>query len=232
MKKIAIASASVLCLVLAHPVFAQDTTGATGTQSSEAQAANTVNVTAVAQGPTGPQRNDVDYSGHTWTTPSVGGSYFGGTNPCLVGTGGGAAGGPIGFSLNLGRSDEACTRRSDAAAWHALGFSNIAVARMCQDQKNADAFFSSTGFACPGTRGTGRYKLASGELAPEAVLYNSGPAGASLPQYRPQQPPQPPQRPTAMAPAQQSQTLAAAQPKPTIQQTHNGQPVAEGSANN
>lgn len=191
MKKLAIAL--ILSTGLSQVAMAQ-TTGATGTQAADANAANTVNVTAVAQGPTGPQKTDVDYSGHTWTTPVVAGSYFGGTNPCLVGTGAGAAGGPIGFNINLGKSDEACTRRSDAAAWHAMGFSNIAVARMCQDQKNADAFFATTGFACPGTE-VGRYKLADGSAAPTAVLYNSGPAGAALPQYRPPMPP--PQRPTA-----------------------------------
>jgi hypothetical protein len=162
---------------IAQPVAAQTTTGATGQQTANADAANTVNVVAVAQGPTGPQRNDIDYSGHTWTTPSVAGSYFGGTNPCLVGTGGGAAGGPIGFSLNLGRSDEACTRRSDAAAWHTMGLSSVAVARMCQDTNprnpvNADAFFAATGFACPGSNNKGRYKLADGSLAPDARLPN------------------------------------------------------------
>jgi hypothetical protein len=118
----------------------------------------------------------IDYDGHTWTTPSVQGSYFGGTNPCLVGTGGGAAGGPIGFNINLGRSDEACTRRSDAAAWHALGFDNIAVARMCQDDKNADAFFASTGMACPGTGNSGRYRSANGSPAPEMRLVSDAKA--------------------------------------------------------
>lgn len=202
-----------------QPAFAQSTS------STEAQAANTVNVTAVSTGPQGPQHTDVDYSGHTWTTPVVSGSYFGGTNPCLVGTGGGAAGGPIGFSINLGRSDEACTRRSDAAAWHAMGFDNIAVARMCQDEKNADAFFSATGFACPGSDRK-RYTLASGEPAPVAVLYNNGPSGADLPQYRP---PMPLQQRTSMVepprPAQVAQASQTRQAPPTVQQTHHGQSI-------
>lgn len=159
---------AAIAALFTNPAFAQTT----GTQTTDATAANTVNVTAVAQGPSGPQRNDVDYSGHTWTTPAVAGSYFGGTNPCLVGTGGGAAGGPIGFSLNIGKSDKGCTRRSDAAAWHAMGFDNVAIARMCQDQENADSFFSATGLACPGTRGS-RYKLADGSEAQEATLVSN-----------------------------------------------------------
>jgi hypothetical protein len=51
-----------------------------------------------------------------------------------------------------------------------MGFDNIAVARMCQDTKNADAFFATTGFACPGTGGTGRYKRPDGSPAPEVRL--------------------------------------------------------------
>lgn len=156
------------------PALAQTTTppppGTTQTQIDAAANSNTTVIAIAGQeNHQYPQRSEVEYSGHTWTTPSVAGSYFGGTNPCLVGTGGGAAAGPIGFSLNLGRSDPHCTRRSDAAAWHAMGFSNAAVARMCQDRDNADAFFASTGFACPGTGGS-RYRRADGSLAPEMTL--------------------------------------------------------------
>jgi len=139
-------------------------------QQMDAQTNSTVNVVAI----TGPQtdvptRQVVEHDGHTWTTPSAQGSYFGGANPCLVGTGGGAAGGPIAFNLNFGRNDEGCQRRSDAAAWHAMGFDNVAVARMCQDLKSADAFFAATGQACPGST-AGRYKLTSGASAPTASL--------------------------------------------------------------
>lgn len=158
MKKILIA----LMLLLPTTAIAQTVEGT-------AQAANNVTVVADA-GRYAPADTSVKYSGHTYTTPSVGGSYFGGANPCLVGTGGGAAGGPIGFSINLGRNDEGCTRRSDAAAWHALGLDSVAIARMCQEQKDADAFFSATGMACPGTGHKGRYKLANGEPAPEMVF--------------------------------------------------------------
>lgn len=141
-----------------------------GAQQMDAQSQSTVNVMAIAGPQTSvPVRQEVVYDGHTWTTPSAQGSYFGGANPCLVGSGGGAAGGPIAFNINVGRNDEGCQRRSDAAAWHAMGFDNVAIARMCQDQKSADAFFSATGQACPGAA-VGRYKLQDGSPAPTAVL--------------------------------------------------------------
>lgn len=170
-----IIGAGIVLAMLAQPAMAQST-GGTGTTGSSTGSTSSVSVVAVT-GPTSdtPEHQYVGYNGHEWTTPSVQGSYFGGTNPCLVGTGGGVAGGPIGISINAGRSDEACTRRSDAAAWHAMGFDNIAVARMCQDTKNADAFFASTGLACPGTAGT-RYRLTDGSPAPEMRLVSDAKA--------------------------------------------------------
>ena len=94
---------------------------------------------------------DVRYSGHEWTTPSVQGSYFAGANPCLIGVGGSGAGGPIGLSFTFGRSDAGCQRRSDAAAWHALGHDDVAIARMCQDADN-HAAFEAVGYTCPQPR--------------------------------------------------------------------------------
>jgi hypothetical protein len=139
-------------------------------QQMDSTSSNQVTVMAIAQPQTlGPSEQKVTYDGHTWTTPSAQGSYFGGANPCLIGTGGGAAGGPVAFNINIGRSDEGCQRRSDAAAWHAMGFDNVAIARMCQDIKSADAFFAATGQACPGAA-SGRYKLADGSAAPRASL--------------------------------------------------------------
>lgn len=177
MKKTALILLAGGTMALSQHALAQTTPTPTppppGTTQTQIDAAANSNTTVIAiagqENHQYPQRSEVEYSGHTWTTPSVAGSYFGGTNPCLVGTGGGAAAGPIGFSLNLGRSDPHCTRRSDAAAWHAMGFSNAAVARMCQDRDNADAFFESTGFACPGTGGT-RYRRPDGSVAPEMTL--------------------------------------------------------------
>lgn len=148
-----------------------NTASGVNTANGNAQAANTVNVVADA-GRYAPADTTarVTQDGHVYSTPSVSGSYFAGANPCLVGTGIGGAGGPVGFNINVGRSDEGCTRRSDAAAWHALGLDQIAIARMCQDQKNADAFFAATGLACPGTNVDKRYKLASGEKAQTMAL--------------------------------------------------------------
>jgi len=146
---------------------------AAAAQQMDSQANSTVNVLAVAGPQTDvPARQEIVYDGHTWTTPSAQGSYFGGANPCLVGTGGGAAGGPLAFNINIGRSDEGCQRRSDAAAWHAMGFDNVAIARMCQDLKSADAFFSATGQICPGASRS-RYKLADGSEAPPAALVSN-----------------------------------------------------------
>lgn len=188
--KLTILGAGLLCFA-AQPALAQSST------STDANAQNSVNVTAIV-GPQTltqvPQNQRITYDGHSYSTPSVQGSYFGGTNPCLVGTGGGAAGGPIGFNINIGRSDEGCSRRSDAAAWHAMGFDNIAVARMCQDEKNADAFFAASGLACPGTGANGRYRLASGERAPTAVLVPTR-AGQALMASPPPEPPAPPPPP-------------------------------------
>lgn len=151
------------------PALAQD--GSTSTANGTAQAANNVTVVADA-GRYAPADTSVRYSGHTYTTPNVQGSYFAGANGCLVGKGGGVAGGPIGLSFSSGTNDEGCDRRNDAAAWYTLGFKNVAVARLCEGTKNADAFFSATGYACPGTNGKGRYKLADGTNAPEMVLRN------------------------------------------------------------
>ena len=83
-------------------------------------------------------------SGTLYTTPSVPQSaYFAGANPCLVGVGAGGSGGPIGLSIAFGRNDDACQRRSDAAAWHALGMDDVAVARMLQDDDNLKAFYAA-----------------------------------------------------------------------------------------
>jgi hypothetical protein len=181
--------AFILAMVLATPAIAQQADGnannggnnGANSTSGTSQATNVVNVQAVTGPQTNvPQKQDVNYSGHTYTTPSVGGSYFAGANPCLVGTGLGAAGGPVGFNINIGKNDQDCTRRSDAAAWFALGLSGVAVTRLCQDRDrrnpvNADAFYAATGFACPGSNMSGRYKLADGTLAPYASLGNQMP---------------------------------------------------------
>jgi hypothetical protein len=88
-------------------------------------------------------------SGTLYSTPSVPqAAYFAGANPCLVGVGAGGSGGPVGLSFAMGRSDESCQRRSDAGAWHSLGFDDIAFARMCEDLDNQRAV-EATGRHCP-----------------------------------------------------------------------------------
>ncbi|WCM29617.1 hypothetical protein NDN01_12355 [Sphingomonas sp. QA11] len=174
MKAVLIASA-VCAAWCAAPVAAQQAL------TDAAQSNSAVTVEAIT-GPVSeaPASEHVTYSGHEWTTPSAQGSYFGGANPCLIGTGGGAAGGPVAFSLNLGRNDEGCNRRSDAAAWHAMGFDNVAVSRMCQDIKSADAFFAATGSICPGADRS-RYHMADGSTAPVASLVSNSRAIAANP---------------------------------------------------
>ncbi len=120
----------------------------TGPGSSSGTGANSQGSSG---GSVGRNLTEVRYSGHEWTTPSVQGSYFAGANPCLVGVGGSGAGGPIGLSFTFGRSDAGCQRRSDAAAWHALGHDDVAVARMCQDDDN-HAAFEAVGYTCPQRR--------------------------------------------------------------------------------
>lgn len=150
--------------MMASPVMAQtaDPSGTSATGS--AQAANNVSVVA---GSFGPSDAKVKYSGHTWTTPNVQGGYFAGANGCLVGKSAGIAGGPIGLSFGSGKNDEDCNRRNDAGAWFTMGLPAVAVARMCDDEANANAFFAATHYACPGTNGDGRYKYSDGTIAPE-----------------------------------------------------------------
>ena len=113
-----------------------------------------------------------------YTTPSIQGSYFAGANPCLVGVGGGAAGGPVGLSFTFGKNDEGCTRRSDAAAWHALGRDDVAIARMCQDTDNRKAF-EAVGYVCPqDQRKTVALAVPATAIVPVAP---SGAASPSLP---------------------------------------------------
>lgn len=151
-------------LALPLPAMAQSTS------NTAASNAVTVNSNAVLATNPGTSTQNVHYSGQNsvYTTPSVQGSYFAGANACLVGVGGGAAGGPVGLNFMWGRNDEDCNRRSDAGAWHALGLDNAALARMCQDRDNADAFFAATGKVCPGVDAK-RYeaKLAEAAATPQ-----------------------------------------------------------------
>ena len=152
-----LAATAIALAALTGGAFAQ-TTGTTGT----ANASNTVNVLAETGSGNGTDgsgtgsngtgtTSSVKYSGHEYSTPSVQGSYFAGANPCLIGVGASGAGGPIGLSFTFGTNDKGCQRRSDAAAWHALGHDDVAISRMCQDDENRRAF-EAIGYTCPQDR--------------------------------------------------------------------------------
>lgn len=147
-------------LLLALTILAAGTSPALAqnTADTASQATNTVNVVAVA-GDTSESR----MSGHVYGTPNVMGSSIIGSNNCLVGTGVGGAAGPIGLNISIGRSDKSCVRRMDAAALNGLGLKRAAIARMCQDEDTADAFWAGTGYVCPGVK-RDRYKHADGTL--------------------------------------------------------------------
>jgi len=152
-------------LALTGVASAQTTTATTGTTgTSSATTTTTVNAyTGTGNGANGNGAGGLNggngsagttnlrYSGHEYSTPSVQGSYFAGANPCLIGVGASGAGGPIGLSFTFGRNDPGCQRRSDAAAWHALGHDDVAIARMCQDDDN-HAAFEALGYLCPQSR--------------------------------------------------------------------------------
>ena len=175
--------------------MAQSTAGNTG--MSTASNAVTVNAyTGMGNGTSstgtggGDPTTNIHYSGHQWSTPAVQGSYFAGANPCLIGVGASGASGPIGLSFTFGRSDAGCQRRSDAAAWHALGHDDVAIARMCQDDDNRQAF-ESLGMLCPQNRARLVPAAAVAPTAPPPAAIAAtapvqfAPAPAAVPQPRP-----------------------------------------------
>lgn len=154
-----IITALAISVLAGTPAYAQDA-AAGSTSGSTAQ--NEVNVIAVT-GDTGSSR--VRSSGHIYSTPTVMGSSIIGSNNCLVGTGIGAAGGPLGLNISIGRSDKSCVRRMDAAALNHLGLRVAAIARLCQDDDhaNADAFWAEFHLVCPGADRS-RYKYSDGSM--------------------------------------------------------------------
>jgi hypothetical protein len=155
------------CSALAIILGAYSQANAQTTTDSSAVASSRTSSGAVSAGntiimPNNPSSISYNQSGHLYTTPSVPqAAYFAGTNPCLVGVGAGGSGGPIGLSFAFGHNDEGCTRRSDAAAWHALGMDDVAVARMLQDDDNAAAYKAA---------GRGVTPVAAVTPAPVAVI--------------------------------------------------------------
>ena len=168
-------------LLIASAASAQTTTGS--------QAQNNVNVTALAGGGGSGGSTDVHYSGHEYSTPNVGGSYFAGANNCLVGVGAGASGGPFGFSLNWGRDSAACERRMDAGAFFSMAGAThdprlieAALNRMCDGDDNKGAL-QAAGYTCPADRP--RVIAATAVAAPPPVTAQpaSTPLLATRPSY-------------------------------------------------
>ena len=168
-------------LLVASAASAQTTMGS--------QAQNNVNVTALAGGGGGGGSTDVHYSGHEYSTPNVGGSYFAGANNCLVGVGAGASGGPFGFSLNWGRDSAACERRMDAGAFFSMAGAThdprlieAALNRMCDGDDNKGAL-QAAGYVCPIDRP--RVVVAAAVAAPPAspAPTPSASAAATRPAY-------------------------------------------------
>ena len=175
MKKLLISTA-VLCLAFAGTASAQqvDSTG-TGTASSESQAVQQTFVQTTNTGPADTTMKHT-YDGGFDTTANVGNAIVsGGANQCAGGEGGGV--GLTGFGINFVNAGETdgCSRRADSSGFNQLGYHFVAVARMCQEVKNADAWFAGMGTVCPGFNNwsgkyKGRYVLEDGSLAPKHVL--------------------------------------------------------------
>lgn len=62
-----------------------------------------------------------------------------GLGTCVAAVQGGLSGPGFGIGLGFGQEDQACTRRNNAAALHALGRSDAALALMAQDASVAKA---------------------------------------------------------------------------------------------
>lgn len=84
-------------------------------------------------------------------TPSVSGSPLTSSNDTCMGSASGAINGP-GFGIGLGKTytDSNCVMLKNAREMWNMGFRAAALARMCGDADNKDAF-EMTGFECPQT---------------------------------------------------------------------------------
>lgn len=114
-------------------------------------------------------------SGHIFNTPGIYAPSFANANPCTTPVSAGGAGGPIGLVLGFSPEDEACTRLHDVAAAWQMGMPVVALARWCDGQKNADAYFAATGKPCPGQQNKARYRIAA---APQPAVAAGPPVSA------------------------------------------------------
>lgn len=107
------------------------------TQSSSTSAGAVANAIVVSGSGSGSGSNTVTYKGGVENVPSVYGALS--VAPCTTAAqiGGAFLGG--GFTASLGSESEGCSRRANAAAFHAMGRDDVAMALLAQDPNVAKA---------------------------------------------------------------------------------------------
>ena len=173
MRKIILTAALMMAPAAA---FAQTTSGATSQSNDQAIAVVEGAGSGVGNGNYGSE--DMHESGHLYGTPSVGGSYAAFANPCGLSSSGSGAGGPIGLSFSAGYEGAGCTTRASTAGFLALGLQKAALARFCQDQGNADAYFAAYGIPCIGQQDKARYRVVADKHP--VVVAAAAPAAAPV----------------------------------------------------
>ena len=107
------------------------------TQSSSTSAGAVANAIVVSGSGSSSGSNTVTYKGGVENVPSVYGALS--VAPCTTAAqiGGAFLGG--GFTASLGSESEGCSRRANAAAFHAMGRDDVAMALLAQDPNVAKA---------------------------------------------------------------------------------------------
>ena len=107
------------------------------TQSSSTSAGAVANAIVVSGSGSSSGSNTVTYKGGVENVPSVYGALS--VAPCTTAAqiGGAFLGG--GFTASLGSESEGCSRRANAAAFHAMGRDDVAMALLAQDPNVARA---------------------------------------------------------------------------------------------
>ena len=164
--KLILAAALMMAPVAA---LAQTTSGATS--NSQDQAIAVVEGSNGGGGAGSSGYEDLHQSGHIYGTPSVGGSYSAFANPCGLSSSASGAGGPIGLAFSMGYEGDGCTNRANSAGFVALYGDRLAsLARWCQTDKNADAYFASHGGPCIGRSKDSRYFVNGHEISATDTL--------------------------------------------------------------
>lgn len=107
------------------------------TQSSSTSAGAVANAIVVSGSGSSSGSNTVTYKGGVENVPGVYGALS--VAPCTTAAqiGGAFLGG--GFTASLGSESEGCSRRANAAAFHAMGRDDVAIALLAQDPNVAKA---------------------------------------------------------------------------------------------